>query len=109
MQSISRPQHGVGPNDAPMPTDRCNDAGDIGFDGAGVEERLGPATRRRWIAEQGVADRGASIRIPRQVEERGSGYLEDRRPGANCDPYRVAALLLEAVQEITETELALAS
>lgn len=42
----------------------------------------------------GVADRGASIRIPRQVEERGCGYLEDRRPGANCDPYRVCARLL---------------
>ena len=28
-----------------------------------------------------------SIRIPRQVAEDGHGYLEDRRPASNCDPY----------------------
>jgi glutamine synthetase len=42
----------------------------------------------------GIADRGASIRIPVQVKEQGCGYLEDRRPGANSDPYVVAASLL---------------
>lgn len=42
----------------------------------------------------GVSDRGASIRIPAQVKEKGCGYLEDRRPGANSDPYIVAALLI---------------
>lgn len=45
----------------------------------------------------GVANRGASIRIPRQVEEQGSGYFEDRRPGANCDPYLVCTRLIETV------------
>lgn len=45
----------------------------------------------------GVADRGASIRVPRHVAEKGYGYLEDRRPGANCDPYRVSSLLLESI------------
>ena len=35
----------------------------------------------------GVADRGASIRIPRQTELDQKGYLEDRRPAANMDPY----------------------
>jgi glutamine synthetase len=45
----------------------------------------------------GVADRGASVRIPRQVHEQGYGYLEDRRPGANADPYRVCARILETV------------
>ena len=79
--------------------------------GAGLADRLTGLHETSAIDEfrGGVADRGASIRIPRQVEERGSGYLEDRRPGANCDPYRVTALLLEAVSEATETELALAS
>ena len=38
----------------------------------------------------GVANRGASIRIPRDAEKSGRGYMEDRRPAANCDPYRVA-------------------
>merc|ERR1719263_1012437 len=42
----------------------------------------------------GVADRGASIRIPRTAEQSGRGYMEDRRPAANCDPYRVAARIL---------------
>jgi len=37
----------------------------------------------------GVADRGASIRIPREAEKNGKGYMEDRRPAANADPYRV--------------------
>lgn len=36
-----------------------------------------------------VADRGASIRIPRHVAQEMHGYLEDRRPAANCDPYVV--------------------
>ena len=42
----------------------------------------------------GVADRSASIRIPLHVKENGCGYLEDRRPGANCDPYLVASRLV---------------
>ena len=37
----------------------------------------------------GVANRGCSIRIPRDVAEKRSGYLEDRRPSSNCDPYQV--------------------
>merc|ERR1712156_334036 len=41
----------------------------------------------------GVADRGASIRIPRQTEIDGRGYLEDRRPAANCDPYEVTSMI----------------
>jgi glutamine synthetase len=45
----------------------------------------------------GVADRGASVRIPRHVAAQGYGYLEDRRPAANADPYLVSARLLETV------------
>ncbi|XP_037069592.1 glutamine synthetase-like [Pollicipes pollicipes] len=41
----------------------------------------------------GVANRGASIRIPRQVAEDGKGYLEDRRPSSNCDPYAVTEII----------------
>ncbi|KAI7795718.1 putative glutamine synthetase [Triplophysa rosa] len=37
----------------------------------------------------GVADRGASVRIPRLVAQDKYGYFEDRRPAANCDPYVV--------------------
>ena len=48
----------------------------------------------------GVADRTASIRIPRNVATSGCGYLEDRRPNANADPYEVAARLLKTVLEL---------
>lgn len=45
----------------------------------------------------GVANRGASIRIPRQVAEQKQGYLEDRRPSSNCDPYSVADALIRTI------------
>jgi glutamine synthetase len=43
----------------------------------------------------GVADRSASIRIPRHVATQGYGYLEDRRPASNIDPYPVTRILAE--------------
>ncbi|MEC7836996.1 MAG: glutamine synthetase, partial [Chloroflexota bacterium] len=43
----------------------------------------------------GVSDRGASIRIPWQVEVDQKGYLEDRRPASNMDPYLVTKLLVQ--------------
>ncbi|XP_020285132.1 glutamine synthetase 2 cytoplasmic isoform X2 [Pseudomyrmex gracilis] len=42
----------------------------------------------------GVANRTASIRIPRDVAEQKKGYLEDRRPSSNCDPYSVCDALV---------------
>ncbi|XP_069792172.1 glutamine synthetase-like [Narcine bancroftii] len=42
----------------------------------------------------GIANRGASIRIPRQVGHDQYGYFEDRRPAANCDPYIVTEALV---------------
>ncbi|CAB3221431.1 unnamed protein product [Arctia plantaginis] len=43
----------------------------------------------------GVANRGTSIRIQRETKAKGKGYLEDRRPGGDCDPYLVCGLLME--------------
>ncbi|KAI9194378.1 hypothetical protein LWI28_005436 [Acer negundo] len=43
----------------------------------------------------GVANRGCSIRVGRETEQQGKGYLEDRRPASNMDPYVVTALLAE--------------
>lgn len=37
----------------------------------------------------GVANRGASARINREVAEKGKGYFEDRRPASNADPYQI--------------------
>ncbi|KPI96122.1 Glutamine synthetase 2 cytoplasmic [Papilio xuthus] len=42
----------------------------------------------------GVANRASSIRIPRAVAEEKKGYLEDRRPASNCDPYAVVDALM---------------
>ncbi len=45
----------------------------------------------------GVSDRGASIRIPWQVARDKKGYIEDRRPNANMDPYVVTRLIVATV------------
>jgi len=47
----------------------------------------------------GVANRGASIRIPRETERDGKGYMEDRRPAANCDAYRVTMRMMKTTGE----------
>jgi len=61
------------------------------------EERLTGKheTAKYDVFKYGVADRGASVRIPRQTELDGKGYLEDRRPAANCDPYQVTGMIAE--------------
>ena len=47
----------------------------------------------------GVSDRGASIRIPIMTVEKGwKGWLEDRRPASNADPYKVAARIIKTVK-----------
>lgn len=51
----------------------------------------------------GVSDRGASIRIPAHVYQKGYGYLEDRRPGANSCPYLVPARILMSICELRES------
>ncbi|MFN3234710.1 MAG: glutamine synthetase beta-grasp domain-containing protein [Gammaproteobacteria bacterium] len=71
--------------------------------GHGLEERLtgehetAPMTR----FSSGVGHRGASVRIPESVMKNGCGYIEDRRPGANADPYEVAAILIETICQCT--------
>jgi len=52
----------------------------------------------------GVGHRGASVRIPRPVANKGYGYLEDRRPGANANPYEVAAALVETICGVKITQ-----
>jgi glutamine synthetase len=71
----------------------------IGYYGAGIERRLtGLHETAPWTEySYGVSNRGASVRIPWQVAKEGRGYIEDRRPNANADPYVVAALITETV------------
>jgi glutamine synthetase len=65
--------------------------------GPGVEKRLtGLHETAPWTEfNYGVSNRGASVRIPWQVEKDQKGYIEDRRPNANCDPYVVTRLITE--------------
>jgi glutamine synthetase len=67
--------------------------------GSGYKERLtGDCETCSWKQFKfGVADRTASIRIPLHVKEAGKGYIEDRRPCADIDPYRVTAYIMETV------------
>merc|ERR1719367_1192033 len=61
--------------------------------GTGNERRLTGAYETAPIEKfsYGIANRGASVRIPRQVEAEGKGYFEDRRPASNMDPYMVTS------------------
>ena len=45
----------------------------------------------------GDTDRSCSIRIPIGVKKAKKGYLEDRRPAANIDPYRVCDRMIKSV------------
>ena len=67
--------------------------------GALNEERLTGLHETCSISEfrYGVSDRGASVRIPMQTKHDGYGYLEDRRPSANMDPYSVCTALMETI------------
>ncbi len=67
--------------------------------GAGIEERLTGLHETCSFKEfrYGVSDRGASVRIPWQVAVDGKGYIEDRRPCANVDPYVVTRLIMDTV------------
>jgi glutamine synthetase len=49
----------------------------------------------------GVSDRGASIRIPyHTVENNWRGYLEDRRPAANADPYKLTSKIFSTLTNV---------
>jgi glutamine synthetase len=67
--------------------------------GFGIEDRLTGLHETASYKQfsYGVSDRGASVRIPWQVEVEGKGYIEDRRPNANMDPYVVTRLIIETV------------
>jgi glutamine synthetase len=46
----------------------------------------------------GVSDRGASIRVPKVVGETWKGYLEDRRPASNANPYCILNVICESLK-----------
>lgn len=49
----------------------------------------------------GIANRGASIRVPHSFVNNGyKGYLEDRRPNSQGDPYQIASRILQTVATV---------
>jgi len=49
----------------------------------------------------GVADRGASVRVPHSFVNNGyKGYLEDRRPNSQGDPYAIAGRVLKTINSV---------
>jgi glutamine synthetase len=65
-------------------------------DGKDNSRRLTGAHETSSINEfsYGTANRGCSIRIPRSVDREGCGYLEDRRPSSNVDPYLATDIMV---------------
>lgn len=76
----------------------------IGLYGDKLHERLTGYHETSSIDKfsAGKGDRGGSIRVPLGVLHNGYGYFEDRRPGANADPYLVAARIAATVCDIDE-------
>jgi len=69
--------------------------------GAYNDQRLTGDHETQSITEfsYGVSDRGASIRIPIMTVEKGyKGWLEDRRPASNGDPYKIAGRIIKTVK-----------
>ena len=50
----------------------------------------------------GVSDRGASIRVPLSTSQDWKGYVEDRRPASNGDPYRITYVIAESISHAEE-------
>jgi glutamine synthetase len=67
--------------------------------GQGNDRRLTGKHETASINEYsyGVANRGCSIRIPRQTEAENKGYFEDRRPASNMDPYMVTSRIMKTI------------
>ena len=49
----------------------------------------------------GIADRGASVRVPHAFAQNDyKGYLEDRRPNSQGDPYAIASRILQTIATV---------
>lgn len=68
--------------------------------GSGNELRLTGSNETCSINEfrWGVADRTASIRIPATIHDSTTpGYIEDRRPSSNSNPYELCRVMIETI------------
>ncbi|HZP06099.1 MAG TPA: glutamine synthetase beta-grasp domain-containing protein [Terracidiphilus sp.] len=54
----------------------------------------------------GLSDRGASIRMPVNFIKNGyKGYLEDRRPNSEADPYQIVSQIYKTIAAVEEAAL----
>ena len=70
----------------------------ISLYGAGNEKRLTGEheTSSAEVFSYGCGNRAASFRIPTStMHDNGKGYVEDRRPASNIDPYIVSSIIFD--------------
>ena len=68
--------------------------------GIGNEERLtgDNETASHTVFKYGIGDRSASIRIPYSIDDNFTqGYVEDRRPSSNANPYIVVEKIIDTI------------
>tara|TARA_B100001094_G_scaffold333124_1_gene408781 strand:- start:14853 stop:15938 length:1086 start_codon:yes stop_codon:yes gene_type:complete len=70
--------------------------------GDGNEDRLTGSHETQHISKfsYGDSDRSASIRVPSSTASNKKGYLEDRRPASNMDPYRAVRCLVSTISVV---------
>lgn len=52
----------------------------------------------------GLADRGSSVRVPHSFKNNGwKGYLEDRRPNSQGNPYQIAGRVLKTIATVPQS------
>jgi glutamine synthetase len=53
----------------------------------------------------GLSDRGASVRLPVNFIRNGyKGYLEDRRPNSEADPYQIVSQIIKTIECVSTSE-----
>ncbi|ORC85256.1 putative glutamine synthetase [Trypanosoma theileri] len=84
---------------------------DIIFYGSGNNERLTGKheTSVPNVVTAGVGTRNTSIRIPNSVANDRKGYMEDRRPAGDADPYLVSSRLFASCLSLDTPALDLVS
>lgn len=80
---------------------------DIVFYGAENDKRLtgDHETSKATEFSHGVGARHSSIRIPNSVFKERRGYLEDRRPAGDADPYLVSSRLFASAADLNDSKL----
>jgi glutamine synthetase len=74
--------------------------------GSGNEKRLTGEHETQHIDKftYGISDRGASVRVPiSTINNEWKGYLEDRRPASNADPYLLTARVFKTLTQVEKS------